>query len=218
MGYVGSMINSTDQAMRKLNVLSKSQFKDKELIRFKILQNNARNKGIRLELCPSVYERHKKNISFYYMKEKQIFWNFEICFVTKKEAESRLASWDALVNFTDPISETELLSAVFEQVDYVDPLVQNFFGCTLTFAQMCEILVQKQYVLMIEHQESNSRQGPAKQMQSIEPTMTIDECLRNRTLIEFPTIFVVKAKEAEAFKTGFRKFDRSVQLKPETIE
>ena len=43
--------------------------------RFKILRNNARQlHNIKVVNGPNILERHRENISFFYVKTKSIFW------------------------------------------------------------------------------------------------------------------------------------------------
>lgn len=49
-------------------------------MRFKILQTNARKRGIWIDYAPIFMRRHRENISFWYTKEKMMFWVLEFKF------------------------------------------------------------------------------------------------------------------------------------------
>ena len=61
-------------------------------MRFKILQTNARRRGIEISLAPVFMQRHLENISFWYTKEKIMYWVLEL--KIEKSIRPNLETWD----------------------------------------------------------------------------------------------------------------------------
>lgn len=58
------------------------------MMRFKILKENAEKIKVNLNFCPVFMQRHLNNISFYYTKEKKLFWVFELIYVKREVQEN----------------------------------------------------------------------------------------------------------------------------------
>jgi len=52
-------------------------------MRFKILKQNCEKRDIELTYAPVLLSRHRSNISFFYTKDKTLFWIIEFFYVTK---------------------------------------------------------------------------------------------------------------------------------------
>lgn len=57
-------------------------------MRFKILQSNAKRRGVEIQLAPVFMKRHLENISFWYTKEKIMFWVLELKIVKNLLAQN----------------------------------------------------------------------------------------------------------------------------------
>ena len=63
---------------------------------------------------PNIFEKHRRNISFYFMKEKSIFWNFDINFVYF----DKLNIQKSFTILTNPISDNNELNCLISTIDF----------------------------------------------------------------------------------------------------
>lgn len=72
-------IENTEFIRKKLSFANHNP----ELLRLKLLKIYARKKHkIDILSAPTIMTRHRENISFYYMKNKLIYWTFELFLVS----------------------------------------------------------------------------------------------------------------------------------------
>lgn len=97
-------------------------------MRFSILQKRAFRKNIRLHYTAEIFERHRDNISFYFTKEKTIYWMCEIIFVDFKDVGDDNASPAFFRCLSDHVSEFQPSIDFFDGLDYNHPFLVDFFG------------------------------------------------------------------------------------------
>ena len=84
-GYLKDMMEGTDKVKKCLTGVTNSSLEPK---RFKILRNSAkRNHNVEIVHAPSIIERHRQNISFFFVKTKEIFWVVELLFYRKNRED-----------------------------------------------------------------------------------------------------------------------------------
>lgn len=150
--------------------------KNSELVRFRILRSNAENQQIRLLFLPSVFERHRKNISFFYMKEKQIFWNFDV-FVLDFEAKTRYL-------FTlDPTCERMRLKDALKILPWKEPELLKLFSPHLGFFEGEESPSFGVYLKTLEDDH-------LPRFISKDPSLEIAETLKGSCFQEYPELFI----------------------------
>lgn len=72
------MLEETDKVKKTLTGVT-TQIQEPK--RFYFLRKHARSEyNIKLHQAPAMIERHRENISFYYMKTKTIYWVIEILY------------------------------------------------------------------------------------------------------------------------------------------
>lgn len=73
--FIEDMISSADKVKKVMSGVN--QTVNMEPRRFKILRNNARQLyNVRLSNGPNILERHRDNISFFFVKSRAIYWVF----------------------------------------------------------------------------------------------------------------------------------------------
>jgi hypothetical protein len=64
-----------------------------EQMRFKLLKRHAKlSYNTDVKLAPNVIERHRENISFYFVPTKEIYWVFELIYITDCSKTIRFVS------------------------------------------------------------------------------------------------------------------------------
>jgi hypothetical protein len=76
--FLSTVLENSNRTKKKLSILEENLSKQKELMRFKILKLNAKRRNVTITLAPPIIQRHCTNISFYYTKDKIIYWAFEV--------------------------------------------------------------------------------------------------------------------------------------------
>ena len=76
------MLSNSDKVKRTLSGVDTFGQEPK---RFKIMKVNARKlHNINLQHAPAIIERHRENISFYFVKTKTFYWVVEVLFWRKE--------------------------------------------------------------------------------------------------------------------------------------
>ena len=72
-------MNNAEKVKKKLSLIKiKSGEKN---MRAKLLKENAyKLHNIKLSILPFIYSRHRNNLSFYFTKDKHIYWSIELHF------------------------------------------------------------------------------------------------------------------------------------------
>lgn len=134
--FQSDIITNSNKTRKKLSILDENLTKQKELLRYKILKLNARKRNVVISNAPPIIQRHRKNISFYYTKDKIIYWGQELFqYVCVDEENCKVFRW----NF-QPNPESRTLKEML--VDFPwdnDELILAFKG-QLTVESLCNIL------------------------------------------------------------------------------
>lgn len=118
--YMKEMLSQTDKVKKMLTgVTSQSQ----EPKRFYFLRKFARAEyNIKIHQAPAMIERHRENISFYYMKTKTIYWVLEIIYYIGKQdqikgVKSKSSKWVRKL-MEEPQSDQKTVADVLPK-DYI---------------------------------------------------------------------------------------------------
>ena len=107
---------------RGLDVVRRSNLRQSEMQRYKILQKAAFQRDIKLHLCPGVFQRHRDNISFYFTKKRLVLWCCEVLFV-RNIPNSGLR---ALRHLSLPIPETQTVLKAIKEAPWKNPFLVDF--------------------------------------------------------------------------------------------
>lgn len=200
MGFLSSMIQGSNVVKRKLDIVEKNVQKQKELSRFKLLGLNAKVRGVRLSLSPKVFERHRKNISFYFAKGKALYWNVELIFASKKAEKE----WSLLVFFSDPINEQILVADLLTALPFGDPELQRFFNGAVDSQSILSFISGGKYRMAINPNPSNkSNQLLPLYLKDVDAYKSIQETLKDTQVVDFPTIYIAPTDQIEDFQRTF---------------
>lgn len=197
--FLSSVIQSADNSLRKLDLVAKNTQMDRELVRFRILASNARLRGISFQSSPPIYQRHQKNISFFFLKTKTIFWNVEVLFVGR-----RGDSWTALAHLADPLPETSTLPQIFDTIDFNHPRLQTFFDRSLVGGELLGLIARGEFRFWLGGEKGPSCVPVERESPEAWDSATLNELLTGRTVVEFPTFLVMPAALAGEFSREFR--------------
>lgn len=107
--FLNQMLTKANNTRKKISLLEEGFLTQRELKREKILKQNAERRGIHLDIVPNIFQKHLNNISFYYMKTQQIYWNWDVELYFKSGD-----LWSACVFLTVPLSEENQVAKVVE--------------------------------------------------------------------------------------------------------
>ncbi len=200
MNFLSSMMQGSNVVKRKLDIVDKNIQKQKELSRFKLLGLNAKIRGVRLSLSPKIFERHRKNISFYYAKGKALYWNVELALVSKK-AERQ---WDTLLFLSDPLNEQTLLSQLLTLLPFGSPELQNFFQGSIDAAMIETLISEGKYKMVINPNPSaKSAESQSLQLKEVDVLKSIQETLKDAHVVDFPTVYIIPSGQVGEFQATF---------------
>ena len=201
MTFLSTLINSSNKVCKKLEIVDRNVTKQNQLARFKILATNAKHQNINLIFSPVLFERHRKNISFFFMKLKTIFWNCEFVLVGRN---------GALAYLTEPITENESVVNALKGIQFSDPRVQDFFGGTLDELRLLEMFERGDLKMglknVVEEDEVSVFASP------VNPFDSILSCLAGKTVCEFPTFYVSKSECFDRLCQGQINIGKMTQL------
>ena len=107
--FLSNIITDSNKTRKKLSILEENLSKHKELLRYKILKHNAKRRNVVVANAPPIIQRHRKNISFYYTKDKIIYWGLEVFqYVCVDDEHCKIFKYTFLPN-----QETKTLKEVF---------------------------------------------------------------------------------------------------------
>lgn len=209
-GFLSSMLEGYDKTRKKLSQIEISLMKHQEMVRYKILAENARNRGIRIQFAPRFIERHRENISFYFTKDKVIYWVFEVVLIMFDKQEDgelgRKPTFKTKRVYTSPICEDQPFTEAIQEFSFKDNDVLVHFGEDLSTAEKLE---EKDIKLFIKNSYDWSKCAEDSEMDTdlkdqvqtgnrfaeMSSTILIKKAIRNMTLQEFPTIYLVKGSD-----------------------
>ncbi|XP_043254229.1 box C/D snoRNA protein 1 [Colletes gigas] len=150
------------------------------------LKSAAFKKGINLEFMPQNFSRHKNNTTFLNWKTNELYWRVEWIFPQAEQIK-----WT-----TERALDTTRLSALIEEI--LDPVksLENKHGIEelnlrmhlndrLQFYQAASLSGIKVLLKAEKIKKSESK------FYELDITLTLKENLENKTIIEFPTIYIV---------------------------
>ncbi|XP_066584302.1 box C/D snoRNA protein 1 [Prorops nasuta] len=159
------------------------------------LKMAANQRNIDLRLMPQNFTKHKENSTFYKRNTNEIFWRIEWIFpqaehikwITERALETiRLSNlleeiWDSTKSLPSncAIEELNLKLSLSEKLQYYKS------------AGICGLKV----LLKAENIEKSDYR-----FHELDPTETLTENLANKTIIEFPTIYVVLKDHAQCYE------------------
>lgn len=163
--------------------------------RFKLLQRFARQQyNCEMKMAPSIIERHRENISFYFVMSKEIFWMVEFLWYTPTGSPVR--------SVTDPINDKETLEKALSQQFFSSEMMSKW-QINTTFIGEFRLLVKNEYnAKAVDMEASHIAKGKSKH-QYIEVPLDIPlrDMLRNLTVFEFPTVLMLHEKFVVPFSS-----------------
>lgn len=138
--YLSDIIENYDKSKKRLSMIEGSLSKHQEMVRYKILAENAKTKNIKVDFAPRFMQRHRENISFYFTKDKLLYWVFEInlvLFSSSKEKEvrkgfqSKSVEIETIRHITQPVSEEATFFSLLQSFPWVDNKVLVALGSNI---------------------------------------------------------------------------------------
>lgn len=177
---------------RRLDILEQNTSKDGELVRFRILRLHAAHAGVGLRFLPSVFERHRQNISFFFLKERTLYWMVALNLV----AEAR---GSVLQFVSDPLPDRTPLGEVLALLPAADVRVQAFFD--LPFGLPIEEKLRRRELHLFL---KVAAPGGPPALKLLDAALSLRDALRDSTFYEFPELFVLPyhSRQAVAERLG----------------
>jgi hypothetical protein len=139
--FLSSVLENSNRTKKKLSILEENLSKQKELMRFKILKLNAKRRNVTITLAPPIIQRHCRNISFYYTKDKIIYWAFEIFLYVCVEGENvKIFRWNM-----KPKPETMDFEGMMEDFPWDHEELVVAFGQLMNFEKFDTLSLKYQY-------------------------------------------------------------------------
>ncbi|XP_015177300.1 PREDICTED: box C/D snoRNA protein 1 [Polistes dominula] len=175
---------SVDQA--KYNPLKRFSRYSELPMHLNRLRKGAYSRKVNLRFMPQHFTRHIKNTTFFKWNTNQIFWRIEWIFPQA----------DNIVQITERALETVRLSTLLEQVLYplngteetsnIEELNSKLsLNNKLQFYQAADFSGLKVLLKTEQIEKSNTR------YHELDVSLTLKENLENKTVIEFPILYVV---------------------------
>lgn len=173
-------------------------------MRFKILNTNCKKKGIDLTFAPVLMSRHRSNISFYYTKEKILFWVVELVYFSSLEPSTQYHQ------IIGPLSEQSPLSSFLERFKWENNAILSDLSGHYSTVPVDSFIycIRNTYNKGEVEQDSTIKESLKEQI--LDPTnefvilkhdLCLEEFLRDLEIHEFPTIYVMKKEALDEFKT-----------------
>lgn len=218
-GYLSNILESYDKTRKKLSQIELSLMKHQEMVRYKILADNASHRGVKIDFAPRFIERHRENISFYFTKDRVIYWVFEIILVMFEESSLSLhgeskPTYSIKRHFTDPVCEEETLDKVIKEFPFRSNDVLVHLKEDLTTVSSIEEKSLKVFIKNTFNKETALKDGELEtelkdQLRSgnrfveLHSSWPIKRTIRSMILKEFPTIYLVKSSDEINFGIYF---------------
>lgn len=209
--YISNMLEGYDKARKKLSQIDISLLKHQEMVRYKILAEHAANQGIKIVSAPRFMERHRENISFYFTKEKVIYWVFEVVLVMMDsqgctDSSKKTKHFRSKRQVTNPICEDEHFEDVLKEFPFAENDVLVHFGENISLGQNIEAKGAKLFIkntYSTEKSKADLELSPdiKDQLQEkprfvqIQSSDQIKKVIRDLTLQEYPTLYLIKASD-----------------------
>ncbi|XP_014210716.1 box C/D snoRNA protein 1 [Copidosoma floridanum] len=157
------------------------------------LKKAAYNRGINLQFMPQNFSRHKENTTFYKWKTNLLSWKIEFIF-----PQAGNIKW-----IVKKALETTRLSELLEDIFYSDfnkksdddeSMKLSVLQDKLKFYRSCGVSGLKVLLKAEKVEKSDSR------FYELDLTQSIQENLKNKTIIEYPIIYVVLKDHTDMFE------------------
>ncbi|CAD8075076.1 unnamed protein product [Paramecium sonneborni] len=187
--YVNNVMQNTEMIQKKLVGITALP----DAMRYKLLKHYARKMNVDVILAPKIMKKHRQNLSFYSIKDKQIHWCLEIQYLNTYYV-------------TKPISQkTTILDAILQQDLFDSKLLDLYKINTSRDSLKCyfeegkiqlnwqsyEVLdftEQDEYKFKNQKKKLNQVNSHQKQTLFIDPNFTIEQMIKGYTVFEFPNI------------------------------
>lgn len=178
-------------------------------MRFKILKQNCEKRDIELTYAPVLLSRHHSNISFFYTKDKTLFWMIEFFYVTKmKNSENGKNKFKFFKKIIGPKIETSTLQEYLDEFRWEKMEILTDMGSAYSKKKNNELvfLIQNTYdtaKLATDFEIEQNVKDQALEKTSfieLEPEFRIEKFIKTMSVHEFPTIFITKRENVSDFK------------------
>ncbi|XP_015126846.1 box C/D snoRNA protein 1 isoform X2 [Diachasma alloeum] len=176
------------------------------------LRQAATKSKVQLEFMPQNFSRHKQNTTFFNWKTNELFWRIEWIFpqaentkcVTQRALETSRLS-DLLDNILDPLMNSNNVTADdMKERELVADKLQ--FYCSSGLSGI------KVFLKAEKVKKSDSR------FYQLDVTESLKENLANKTIIEFPIIYIALNDHAHIFETIDSDEEEEEQQQQQEIE
>ena len=178
-------------------------------MRFKILKQNCERRDIELTYAPVLLSRHRSNISFFYTKDKTLFWMIEFFYVTKSiNKENGKTQFKFFKKIVGPKIETCTLQEYLDEFrwDKLEILTDMGAGYSKEKNNELVFLIQNTYdtaKLATDFEIEQNVKDQALEKTSfveLEPEFRIEKVIKTMSVHEYPTIFITRKENISEFK------------------
>ncbi|KAL4512002.1 hypothetical protein ABPG72_012847 [Tetrahymena utriculariae] len=178
--YLKQTLEGTEYIRKKLSFVNHNP----ELLRLKLLKIYARKKHkIDLVFAPTIMKRHRENISFYYMKNKLIYWLLEVQIVYFQKQSLGLTENNVLI--ADQQGGEENVKLQEKNIrKLVDPIPENIFWSHVLKSGETNLFDDE---LLLKENVDFSSEGVLKQLENKELSIFIKNRYRIIDIVETKT-------------------------------
>ncbi|EAR94556.2 HIT zinc finger protein (macronuclear) [Tetrahymena thermophila SB210] len=179
--YLKQTLEGTEYIRKKLSFVNHNP----ELLRLKLLKIYARKKHkIDLVFAPTIMKRHRENISFYYMKNKLIYWLLEVQIVYfQKQGQGEQNENNILIaDQQGEIENVKLQEKLIRKL--VDPIPENIFWSHVLKSGETNLFDDD---LLLKENVDFSNAGVLKQLENKELSIFIKNRYRIIDIVETKT-------------------------------
>lgn len=148
-------------------------------MRYKLLKHYAKRQNIDVVLAPKIIKKHRQNISFYSIKDKQIHWCLELVIFGKSHiCKPELASQTIKnVILKQDLFDPDVLAKY--KVNLTQPFLEKYFEAqqielSWHSYQVVSFSEQDEYKFKNQKKRQAQFQGQPKQRLLIDPDQSID--------------------------------------------
>ena len=215
MDYLGNMINKTDGIKKKMSFLKK---KNTESLRLRLLKlYSKKNNNVDLIILPSIFEKHRENLSFYFTKLKEIYWLLEFKFFSFEEFN---------IILDKPVSENSSFIKILTENDFFNKKLLLEKEINLDKENMEKLIktneihlfIQNSYICDFNEEEKKNQElyernffnkiDKKYSMVKINLEDKLCNYIKFMKITEYPTIWIVFNEKTSQFREKYSFFEQ----------
>eukprot|EP01117_Protostelium_nocturnum_P019562 TRINITY_DN8513_c0_g1_i1.p1 TRINITY_DN8513_c0_g1~~TRINITY_DN8513_c0_g1_i1.p1 ORF type:complete len:316 (+),score=67.86 TRINITY_DN8513_c0_g1_i1:169-1116(+) len=171
--------NFLENIQRTVDVAQKSNRQQQLSFKLKALQNQAKRRKIKIDFMPLGMSKRKSNTTIYSSVQQKIFWKLDWIFL-KDNLKTTSERMDGSLKLKD------ILESRFEDIT-----IRHHLRYYIKHKEGLMFLLQKEFTSENEYYK-------------MDPHLSLEENLRNKDIIEYPTIFVTCTEDFSSLSSAYK--------------